>query len=183
MNRALFLDRDGIINVDKHYLYKPEEVEFIPGIFELCQLFQDNGFIIIVVTNQSGIARGYYTEEDFQRLTQWITNAFTTHHIHLSATYHCPHHPSITGECECRKPKIGMLKQAIKRFNIDPKQSLMIGDKLSDIEAASNAGLKLPVLVNEKSTVESLQPATQSLIVPSLKAALPPLKRWINDLD
>jgi D-glycero-D-manno-heptose 1,7-bisphosphate phosphatase len=183
MDKALFLDRDGIINVDKHYLYKPEDVEFIPGIFKLCRLFQDKGFLIIVVTNQSGIARGFYTEQDFQTLTNWLSDQFAQRGIEITATYHCPHHPDITGECECRKPKIGMLKKAIERFNIDVKNSLMIGDKISDVKAALSAGLTLPVLVTQKLGDQPLQHPDESLIVPSLEAAMPELERWINDLD
>jgi len=139
---ALFLDRDGVINIEKNYLYKIEDFEFIDGIFELCKFFQDKGFLIFVVTNQSGIARGYYSEDDFLKLTAWMEDEFLKHGIKISKTYFCPHHPDITGECECRKPKPGMLLQARDEFNVDLEKSVIVGDKKRDIQAGLNAGLK-----------------------------------------
>ena len=141
MQKALFLDRDGVINVEKEYLYKIEDFEFIDGIFELCHYFSKLGYKIIVVTNQSGIARGYYTTENFDTLSRWMSNEFYKRDILIDAIYYCPHHPEITGECSCRKPKPGMLLDAQKDFNIDLKNSIIIGDKERDIEAGLNAGL------------------------------------------
>ena len=139
--KALFLDRDGVINVEKNYLYKKEDFEFIDGIFELCRYFAQKGYLIFVVTNQSGIARGYYTQEQFLELTAFMEQEFLNNGISIAKTYFCPHHPQITGECSCRKPKPGMLLEAQKEFNIDVKNSLMVGDKERDIEAAHNAGV------------------------------------------
>jgi len=139
--KALFLDRDGVINVEKNYLYKKEDFEFIDGIFELCRYFAQKGYLIFVVTNQSGIARGYYTQEQFFELTTFMEQEFLNNGITIAKTYFCPHHPQITGECSCRKPKPGMLLEAQKEFNVDVKNSLMVGDKERDIEAAHNAGV------------------------------------------
>ena len=109
MLKALFLDRDGVINVEKDYLYKIEDFEFINGIFELCRYYQAQNYLIIVVTNQSGIDRGYYTEDDLELLTGWMKNKFKKHGIDIAKVYYCPHHPDISGDCQCRKPKPGML--------------------------------------------------------------------------
>lgn len=141
MTKALFLDRDGVINHDVGYAYQPSQIQFIDGIFELCQYFQDQGFIIIIVTNQSGIARGFYTEDDFTALSAWFIEQFKEQGIGISHIYHCPHHPDITGLCSCRKPKPGMLLEAIEKFSITAQQSIMIGDKVSDMQAAKTAGI------------------------------------------
>jgi len=151
--KALFLDRDGVINVEKEYLYKIEDFEFIEGIFDLCRYFQENSYKIFVVTNQSGIARGYYTQHDFDILTQWMCDAFLKHGITIEKVYACPHHPDITGECSCRKPKPGMLLQAAKEYDIDLKNSVMVGDKQRDVDAAHNAGVETTYLFDEKNTI------------------------------
>jgi len=153
MQKALFLDRDGVINVEKDYLYKIEDFEFIDGIFELCNCFEKLGFIIVVVTNQSGIARGYYSEDDFKNLSAWMKNQFLNNGIHIAEIYHCPHHEKISGECSCRKPKPGMLLEAAKKFNIDLDNSIMIGDKERDIQAGLNAGLHETYLFDESKSV------------------------------
>jgi len=147
---ALFLDRDGVINVEKNYLYRQEDFEFIDGIFDLCHYFQEKGYKIFVVTNQSGIARGYYSEEDFLKLTAWMEAEFAKKGVVIEKTYFCPHHPEITGECECRKPRPGMLLQAAKEFEIDLPKSVIVGDKQRDIEAGKNAGLQRYYLFDTK---------------------------------
>ena len=139
---TLFLDRDGVINIEKNYLHKKEDFEFIDGIFELCQFYQDKGYLIVVVTNQSGIARGYYSESDFAKLSSWMIDAFSSKGIKISHVYHCPHHPDISGECECRKPHPGMLLKAAKEFNIDLSKSLLVGDSERDVVAAHRAGVQ-----------------------------------------
>ena len=166
MNKALFLDRDGVINVEKNYLHKIEDFEFIDGIFELCRHYQQQGFLIIVVTNQSGIDRGYYSEEDFEKLTVWMIKAFKKEDVVITHVYHCPHHPDISGPCECRKPNPGMLLQAAKTYQIDLMESLLIGDKERDIEAGLHAGLQLTYLYAPEGTTE-LTKATH--IITSLK--------------
>ena len=97
--KALFLDRDGVINKEKDYLYKIEDFEFIDGVFETCQYFQSKGHIIIIITNQAGIARGKYSEKDYEILTEWMKNEFIKKDIKITQVYHCPHHPNYSGEC------------------------------------------------------------------------------------
>ena len=153
MNKALFLDRDGVINVEKDYLYKIQDFEFIDGIFDLCKYYQQLGFIIVVVTNQSGIARGFYSEDDFERLTSWMKDEFLKHNISISKVYHCSHHPKISGECNCRKPNPGMLLDASRELNIDLSKSIIIGDKERDIEAGLAAGLRSAYLFDESKSI------------------------------
>jgi D-glycero-D-manno-heptose 1,7-bisphosphate phosphatase len=140
-HKALFLDRDGTINIEKNYIYKIEDFEFINGIIELIKNYQKQGFLIFIITNQAGIARGFYTENDYQILTHWMLKQFETKEIKITKVYHCPHHPEITGECNFRKPNPGMILQAIDEYNIDPANSVLIGDKKSDILAGKNAGI------------------------------------------
>ncbi|MDX8340929.1 HAD family hydrolase [Draconibacterium sp. IB214405] len=139
--KALFLDRDGTINVEKNYVFRIEDFEFIPGIFKLLKSYQNKGFKLFVITNQSGIARKYYTENDYFRLNDWMIQQFQKQGIEITKVYHCPHHPEITGECTCRKPEPGMILQAIHEFNIDPVNSVLIGDKKRDILAGEKAGI------------------------------------------
>ncbi|MDD2449666.1 MAG: D-glycero-beta-D-manno-heptose 1,7-bisphosphate 7-phosphatase [Sulfurimonas sp.] len=153
MNKALFLDRDGVINVEKDYLYKIEDFEFIDGIFELCKYYERLGFIIVVVTNQSGIARGFYSEDEFEILTSWMKDKFLQQGILISKVYHCPHHPKISGACSCRKPNPGMLLDASKDLNIDLSKSIIIGDKERDIEAGLAAGLNCTYLFDESKSI------------------------------
>ena len=146
---CLFLDRDGIINHDIGYASKPEQIQFIPGIFSLCRFFQRHGYVIIIVTNQSGIARGYYSVEQFQQLSAWMSAQFLMRGVRISDTFFCPHHPSITGPCSCRKPAPGMLLQAIEQYRINPSQSIMIGDKESDMQAGLNAGIGCNIRIDK----------------------------------
>jgi len=148
MKKALFLDRDGVINKEKNYLYKIEDFEFIDGVFEICGYFQNRGYLIIIITNQAGIARGKYSEEDFEVLTKWMLNEFKKEGVEIAQVYHCPHHPDFSGECNCRKPNPGMILEAQKQFNIDLKNSILVGDKNSDIEAGINAGIKNNFLID-----------------------------------
>ncbi|MBS4241570.1 HAD family hydrolase [Campylobacter vulpis] len=144
MKRALFLDRDGVINVDKKYVHKIEDFEFCEGIFELCQIFMQKDYLIFVITNQSGIARGYYGEEDFAKLSTFMCEEFAKKGIFINKIYHCPH---LEG-CECRKPKPGMFFKAYEEYDIDRKNSLFIGDNLTDMQAGLKAGLKKLYLIN-----------------------------------
>ncbi|MBV8938691.1 MAG: HAD family hydrolase [Alphaproteobacteria bacterium] len=146
MNKALFLDRDGVINLDTGYPSAREEIVFLEHIFSLCRAAKEQGYLLLVVTNQAGIARGYYTEEDFEALMQWMQEQFTAQGCALDGWYYCPHHPEFgVGEyrtaCECRKPKPGMLLTAAKEWDIDMRRSILIGDKASDINAANAAGV------------------------------------------
>lgn len=154
MNKALFLDRDGVINVEINYLSKIEDFIFIDGIFDLCKKYQDKGYLLFVVTNQSGIARGFYSESDFNLLTSWMIKEFLNKGIKIQKAYFCPHHSEISGECSCRKPKAGMLLEAKKEFDIDLENSILVGDKERDIESAITAGLKESYLFDEKGVCE-----------------------------
>lgn len=148
MKKALFLDRDGVINREKNYLYKIEDFEFMEGVFEVCRYFQSRGYLIIVITNQAGIARGKYTEEDFAILTKWMIEEFRQEDVLISKVYHCPHHPDFTAQCLCRKPEPGMILKAKDEFNLDLPNSILIGDKNSDIEAGINARVEYNFLIS-----------------------------------
>ena len=143
--KTIFLDRDGVINKEKNYLYKKEDFEFIDGVFDACRYFKKNNYQLIVVTNQSGIARGYYREEDFHQLTKWMLKQFKCQDIEILDVLFCPHGPEST--CNCRKPKPGMLLEAKEKYNIDMKNSWMIGDKEADMGAANAAGIENTILV------------------------------------
>ena len=146
MNKAVFLDRDGVINEDKGYVHKIEDFVFIDGIFEKLKKYQDEGYLLIVVTNQSGIGRGYYTTEDFEKLTKYMVEQFAKKGIKITKVYHSPYRPE--ENTYCRKPNPGMLLQAKEEFNIDMKNSIMIGDKESDMEAGRRAGVGTLILVS-----------------------------------
>lgn len=144
--RVLFLDRDGVINVNHGYVHTPEQTDWVPGIFELCVAARDAGYGLIVVTNQAGIARGYYSESQFRDYTRWLHREFEMRGVPLLATYYCPHHPEAgVGEykvaCNCRKPRPGMFIAAMESFAVDPTQSCIIGDQPSDLQAAAAAGV------------------------------------------
>ncbi|AZV47374.1 D-glycero-beta-D-manno-heptose-1,7-bisphosphate 7-phosphatase [Nautilia sp. PV-1] len=147
--KAAFLDRDGVINIDTGYVGRIKDFKFKDGIFELLKLLQNLGFTLFIVTNQSGIARGYYNEEDFYKLTEWMKEEFKKEGIEIKDVRFCPHHPDITGECECRKPKPGMILDLAKEYGIDLKNSIMIGDSDRDIEAAKRAGIEKTFKVEE----------------------------------
>ena len=141
MNKALFIDRDGVINIDKGHVFLKEDFEFSPGIFDLCRKYHDAGYLIIVITNQAGIAKGIYTEDDFLKLTGWMEGEFKKNGIIISKVYFCPHHPDITGSCDCRKPKPGMILKAKEEFNLDLSESVLIGDMESDLQTGRSAGI------------------------------------------
>ncbi len=147
-NKALFLDRDGVINIDKGYVSKIENFIFCDGVFEALRYFQDLGYLLIIITNQSGIGRGYYSETDFLALSQFMKDELKKQNIHIDKIYHCPHEPE--KNCSCRKPKPKMILDAIKEFDIDIKNSIMVGDKLSDMKAGFNAHVKKLFLIAEQ---------------------------------
>ncbi len=148
MNKALFLDRDGVINYETNFVHKISDFKFIDGVFETCLYFQNNGFMIFVITNQSGISRGYYSENEFQILTNWMIKEFKKNNITINKVYFCPHYPQKDGECLCRKPNPNMILNAKTEFNIDLSESILIGDRNSDIEAGISAGIKSNFLIN-----------------------------------
>lgn len=140
MQKCAFFDRDGVINEDVGYVYKQKDFIFCDGLFELLKTLKKQDYLLLVMTNQSGIARGYYTQEDLFILHQYMQDTLT-HKLGFcfDRIYHCPHLPS--QNCECRKPNIGMVKAALKDFEIDLKQSFFVGDNITDMQCAENADI------------------------------------------
>ena len=144
---AIFFDRDGVLNVDVGYLYKIEDFQWIDGAIEAIKYFNDKDYYVFVITNQSGVARGYYKEEDINKLHNWMNQELAKYDAHIDEFFYCPHHvkgiiKDYSFDCECRKPKIGMIKKALDKYDVQLESSLLIGDKDSDIECAENAGIK-----------------------------------------
>lgn len=143
---AVLLDRDGVLNIDHGHVATPERFQWVPGAPAAVKMINDAGALAIVVTNQAGIAKGYYTEAEYLDFEQWISTQLAEHAAHLDATYHCPHHLGGRGEhaveCDCRKPAPGMVLQAIGDFSLDPDRVVLLGDKQSDIIAAQAAGAR-----------------------------------------
>jgi len=137
--KALFLDRDGVINEDVGYAYLPEQINFMPGIFEIARRAHHNNELIIIVTNQSGIGRGFYSELQFHDVMEWMLTRFADEGAPITAYYYCPHRPE--EGCACRKPKPGMMLKAAEEWNVDLSQSRLIGDKETDIQAGRAAGI------------------------------------------
>lgn len=151
MNKAIFLDRDGTLNIDYGYVHEIDNFKFIDGAIDALRELKKLGYMLVLVTNQSGIARGYFSEAQFLQLTEWMDWSLAEQDVDLDGIYYCPHHPEGKGEykedCDCRKPKSGMLLQAIKELKIDPTQSIMVGDKVEDLKAGIGAKVKTNVLV------------------------------------
>lgn len=164
--KTIFLDRDGVINKEVDYLHKIEDFEFIDGIFEACSHFKSLGYKIIIITNQSGIARGYYKENDYQKLSIWMINQFQKRNIDVLDIFHCPHSPE--SKCNCRKPKPGMFFKAKNKHNIKMGESWMIGDSERDIIAASSAGIKNTVIVGSGHKVDE-ENSTAKFYLDSIK--------------
>jgi len=178
--RAVFIDRDGTINVERDYLFRPEEFVFVPGAPDAIRLLREAGFRVVVVTNQSGIARGYYDEAAMHRLHRHMDELLAREGAAVDAYYHCPHHPDGTVDayrtvCDCRKPLPGMLEQAARELHLDLAASYIIGDKLADVEAGRAAGCR-PVLVETGYGVtEKLKLTTDVPVFASIVEAA----RWI----
>ena len=157
MNKAIFLDRDGTLNIDYGYVHEIDNFKFIDGAIDALRELKKMGYMLVLVTNQSGIARGYFSEEQFLQLTEWMDWSLAEQDVDLDGIYYCPHHPEGKGEykedCNCRKPKSGMLLQAIKELKIDPTQSIMVGDKVEDLKAGIGAKVKMNVLVRTGKSV------------------------------
>ncbi|WP_413700354.1 D-glycero-beta-D-manno-heptose 1,7-bisphosphate 7-phosphatase [Psychromonas sp. KJ10-10] len=150
--RAIFLDRDGVINVDNGYVSVVDDFEFIDGVIEALQELKKQNYLLVVITNQSGIARGYFSEEQFHTLTEWMDWSLADRGVDLDGIYYCPHHSEhglgeYKVDCDCRKPNPGMINDAVKELGIDLSQSILVGDKVSDIQAGINAGVKYNYLV------------------------------------
>jgi len=146
LRKAAFLDRDGVINQDRAYVHRWEDFEFVPGAIEGMRRLQEAGYALVIVTNQSGLARGYYTEAQYQALTAALRAELARQGVKLDGVYHCPHHPKgtvpeLSIDCDCRKPAPGMVLQAARELGLSLPDSLLIGDKPGDIEAARAAGV------------------------------------------
>ncbi|MBL4754705.1 MAG: HAD family hydrolase [Flavobacteriales bacterium] len=154
MNKAVFLDRDGVINYeDGDYTYDKEFFRINDDVFEALKIFIDRGYLLIVITNQSGIAKSVYHHENVEELHEYMSATFAEHGIEFTEIYYCPHHPDFT-ECLCRKPQNIMVEKALARFNIDPKASFVIGDRERDIIAGGTAGLTGILIESNSSLVE-----------------------------
>ena len=168
--KIIFLDRDGVINEEKNYLHMIEDFIFIDGVFESLKLMQKLGYELIVVTNQSGIGRGLYSTEDFLTIDKWMKKEFERNNIKILSSVYCPHKPE--QNCNCRKPKPGMLEKCFEKYQISKENSWIIGDSERDIEAGIRAGIKKTILVrsghpiDEKNTkakvvIDSIREITQ----------------------
>ncbi|MEZ8690869.1 D-glycero-beta-D-manno-heptose 1,7-bisphosphate 7-phosphatase [Vibrio splendidus] len=171
---AVFLDRDGVINVDHGYVHDEHDFEYIDGVFEAAKAFKDMGYLLVLVTNQSGIARGKFSEDRFLSLTQWMDWNFVDNGVELDGIYYCPHHPEhgigdYKQDCECRKPKPGMFISARDFLKIDMANSVMIGDKAEDMMAAEAAGVGTKVLVRTGKPVTEKGEALANVVLDSIK--------------
>ena len=164
--KTIFLDRDGVINKEIGYLYEINKFEFIDGIFDACKHFQEVGYEIIIITNQSGISRGLYSQNDYNALTTWMVNEFMSKGVSILDTVHCQHRPE--EKCYCRKPLPGMFLKCKKSMNINMKLSWAIGDKETDIIAAKNAGISQTILVRSGHKIEEVN-SQAKFIIDSIK--------------
>jgi len=184
ISSAVFIDRDGVINEDRGYVHRIEDFVFLPGAISGMKIFQDLGYKIVIVTNQAGIARGMYTENDFEVLTAHMNQVLLENNVIVSGVYHCPHHPNgvierWTSVCNCRKPRPGMLLKASENLGLQLGSSILIGDKISDIDAGLNAGVPLTILIKPIDLIEAEQYSKASAICSDLlNAAL-----WMQNND
>jgi D-glycero-D-manno-heptose 1,7-bisphosphate phosphatase len=141
-NKAIFLDRDGVLNHEMgDYIRRFEDFEVLDN-FAALKALQDKGYLLLVATNQGGLAKGWYTEDELRKMHNHLRDVYAEHGVTINDFFYCPHHPDFTGDCNCRKPKPGLLLQGIKRYDIDPEKSYFIGDRERDMEAGAAAGLK-----------------------------------------
>lgn len=171
---AIFLDRDGTINVDHGYVFESDNFEFIDGVIDAMRELKEMGFALVLVTNQSGIARGLFTEDQFMHLTEWMDWSLADRDVDLDGIYFCPHHPEGIVEefrqsCDCRKPQPGMFLTAQQDLNIDMASSYMVGDKIEDMQAALAAGVGKKVLVRSGKPVTAEGESAADWVLNSLK--------------
>jgi D-glycero-D-manno-heptose 1,7-bisphosphate phosphatase len=141
-NKAVFLDRDGVLNHEMgDYIRRFEDFRVLDN-FAALKTLQDKGFLLLVATNQGGLAKGWYSENELAKMHNHLRQVYADHNVTISDFFYCPHHPDYTGDCDCRKPKPGLLLQGIARYDVDPATSYFIGDRERDMEAALAAGVK-----------------------------------------
>lgn len=170
---AIFLDRDGTLNVDHGYVHEIDNFQFIDGVIEAMRELKNMGFALVLVTNQSGIARGMFTENQFMQLTEWMDWSLADRDVDLDGIYYCPHHPEgsvaeYRQECDCRKPQPGMLLSAQKELHIDMAASYIVGDKPDDMQAGAAAGVGTKVLVKTGKPVTPEGEAVADWVINSL---------------
>lgn len=168
-----FLDRDGTINVDHGYVHESDNFQFIDGVIDAMAKLKEMGYALVLVTNQSGIARGMFTEDQFMHLTEWMDWSLADRGVDLDGVYYCPHHPEGTVEefrqvCDCRKPQPGMLLSAKEELNIDMSASYIVGDKIEDLLAGEAASVGTKVLVRTGKPVTPEAEAKADLVIKSL---------------
>jgi D-glycero-D-manno-heptose 1,7-bisphosphate phosphatase len=154
MSKAIFLDRDGIINTERGYTHRLEDFVILPDLMESLQLLQKRGYLFIIVTNQSGIAKDLYTRGDVEQIHAYLLEEFKKHKIAIAEIYYCVHHPDVS-RCICRKPDSLFVEKALARFEIDPSLSYFIGDKERDVEAAAKGGVK-GILVPSNTSLKTI---------------------------
>lgn len=174
--KAVFIDRDGVINEERNYVHRISDFVLLPGVIEGLILLRDAGYRLIVVTNQAGIARGYYDKADMDLLHDYLREQLALHGLVLDAIFFCPHHPegrikALAIECDCRKPSPGMLLEAAKYFDINLSTSVMIGDKLSDVQAGKRAGVGCTVIVKSGHDMDCSAYIEADVIAADLHAA------------
>ncbi len=154
--KAVFLDRDGVLNKELgDYVCRIEDFKVLEHNFEPLKELQDRGYLLIVATNQGGLAKGWYTEEQLAEMHQHLKDAYAQHGVNFTDIYYCPHHPNFTGACDCRKPQPGMLLKGIAQYNIDPALSYFIGDRERDVEAGTAAGVT-GILINSDQPISDV---------------------------
>jgi D-glycero-D-manno-heptose 1,7-bisphosphate phosphatase len=141
-NKAVFFDRDGVLNHEQgDYVRRVEDFHILDN-FDAIKTLQDKGYLILVATNQGGLAKGWYTEGQLAEMHQLLKKTYHEHGVNITDIFYCPHHPDFTGDCDCRKPKPGLLLQGIEKYDLDPSKSYFIGDRERDVEAGTAAGVK-----------------------------------------
>lgn len=169
--KTIFLDRDGVLNLDTGYINHPKKIKWIKKSAEAIQILKNAGYLLIVISNQSGIARGYFDTKTVENIHQKMNTDLKLYNTYIDAFYYCPHHPGnnisadikknnpFIKDCDCRKPKTGMIKQAIEKFNINIKQSFLVGDKISDIQTGNKLNIKsIAVLSGQEKTFKQAKP-------------------------